>query len=141
MLGTPSTPPKLQRILHVDDDDDIRVIAHMALELDGTLKITQCSCGKDALCVIDEVNPDLILLDAMMPEMDGRETLLNIRKRPAFAKTPVVFMTARIEASAKQSMLDCGAVAVIVKPFDPMQLTNVLREIWQTLPGHHPKTA
>ncbi|MCT8986477.1 response regulator [Shewanella phaeophyticola] len=123
---------QLENILHVEDDESIRVIVDMALvDLSG-YTLVSCDGGKSALTQIDQFTPDLILLDAMMPSMDGLQTLIELRKKPHCQHIPVVFMTARIQQSEQQEYLDAGAVAVIEKPFDPMSLGNQLATIYQT---------
>lgn len=120
----------MKTILHVDDDEDIREITRFALTEISELSVTQCSSGPDALAVLEELKPDLILLDAIMPEMSGEETFARIRRRPDAAHIPVVFMTARSEESVKKELLGLGADAVIVKPFDPFTLASELEAIW-----------
>ncbi|GGP44337.1 response regulator [Shewanella algicola] len=122
---------QLDKILHVEDDESIRVIVKMALvDLSG-LTLVSCDGGQDALTKVDTFTPELILLDAMMPGMDGLQTLIELRKKPHCQHTPIVFMTARIQQAEKQQYLDAGAVAVIEKPFDAMSLGDRLETIYQ----------
>jgi len=123
---------RLKHVMHVDDDDDIRLIVRMSLELSGDLEITQCASGQEALDAIAQAKPELILLDVMMPNMDGEETLSRIREIDGFSATPVVFMTAKTETSAKVALMSAGAVSVIIKPFDPLELSNLVQSIWNT---------
>ncbi len=125
----------LKSVLHVDDDEDIRDIAKVALETIGGLNVVQCGSGKEALKQLDSYMPDLILLDSMMPEMNGEQTLLEIRKRKEVARVPVVFVTAKVHDEARSNFLQLGAVAVVVKPFDPLTLADDLRAIWARLRG------
>jgi CheY-like chemotaxis protein len=122
---------ELQRILHVDDDDDIRAIAAMALELIGLFELLQCASGKQATEEAASFRPDLLLLDYMMPDMDGKETLCELRKIPGLNDVPVVFMTARVNENLSNDLRRDGALGVIAKPFDPMDLAAQLRELWQ----------
>ncbi len=121
----------LSTVLHVDDDEDIRDIAKVALETIGGLSLLQCSSGKEALKVLEGFTPDLIVLDSMMPEMNGEQTLLEIRKMSGAANVPVVFVTAKVHESARANFLQLGAIAVVVKPFDPLTLADELRAIWK----------
>lgn len=121
----------LEKILHVEDDESIRTIVEMSLvDLSG-LDLLSCESGLDAISQVDQFEPDLILLDAMMPGMDGLQTLTELRKKPCCNGVPVVFMTARIQQSEKQQYLDAGAVAVIEKPFEATQLGDQLERIYQ----------
>ena len=120
----------LQRILYVEDDPDIQQIAVMVLETISGFTLKACSSGAEALqCAID-FKPDLILLDVMMPGMDGPETLRELRKFPELEHTPTVFMTAKVQPQEVQEYLAMGALGVIAKPFDPMSLADELRNIW-----------
>lgn len=121
---------ELQRILYAEDDADIQAIAVMVLETINGFTLEVCSSGTEALRKAVEFNPDLILLDVMMPGMDGPETLKNLRQFPTLAATPVVFMTAKVQPQEVQGYLDLGAAGVIAKPFDPMTLADQLRAIW-----------
>ena len=122
---------ELQRILYVEDDPDIQAIAVMVLETIHGFTLEVCSSGNEAVQKAEAFNPDLILLDVMMPNMDGPETLDRLREFPTLAVTPVVFMTAKVQPQEVQAYLDLGAVGVIAKPFDPMILADQLREIWE----------
>ena len=122
---------ELQRILHVDDDDDIRAIAAMALELIGLFELLQCASGKQATEEAASFRPDLLLLDYMMPDMDGKETLCELRKIPGLNDVPVVFMTARVNENLSNDLRRDGALGVIAQPFDPMDLAAQLRALWQ----------
>ena len=115
---------ELTRILYVEDDPDIQAIAMMVLETISGFTVEACSCGSDALQKAVAFNPDLILLDVMMPGMDGPETLKGLRAFPELETTPVVFMTAKVQPQEVQAYLGMGAVGVIAKPFDPMTLAQ-----------------
>lgn len=122
---------QLEKILHVEDDESIRIIVEMALvDLSG---FTLCTCesGAEAIAQVEQFAPDLILLDAMMPGMDGLQTLVKLRGKNSCQQTPVVFMTARIQQAEKQQYFDAGAVAVIEKPFEATQLGDELAAIYQ----------
>jgi two-component system, OmpR family, response regulator len=120
----------LNRILYVEDDLDIQTIVVMVLETMSGFIVEACTSGSEALTKAVAFNPDLILLDVMMPGMDGSETFVALRKFPELVNTPVVFMTAKVQPQEVRGYLDLGAASVIAKPFDPMTLANQLREIW-----------
>lgn len=119
------------KLLYVDDEPDIREVAVFALELDPELEVKALCCGYEALELLDQTpwRPDVILLDVMMPDMDGPTTLRNIRIRPGLEQTPTIFITARAQPHERQQFLDKGAVGVITKPFDPMSLAAEIRSI------------
>ncbi len=120
----------LQKILYVEDEADIREIAQLALGLVGGYELLICSSGQDALAKASAFAPDLLLLDVMMPDMDGPTTLTKLREFPSLTRTPAVFMTAKVQPSEVASLRNCGALEVIAKPFDPMTLATQLRLIW-----------
>ena len=115
------------RILHVDDEPDIREVVEISLGLDSDFVTRNAGSGKEALLVAAEWRPDLILLDVMMPEMDGPATLVQLRTDKRTADIPVVFMTARAQAREIELLNSLGAMGVIDKPFDPMTLAAVVR--------------
>lgn len=125
----------LPRVLHVEDDPDIREIALIALETVGGLEVAQCGSGQEALARAPELEPGLFLLDVMMPGMNGEETLLALRAIPQFANTPAIFMTAKAQPTEVARLRDLGALEVITKPFDPMTLADQLLEIWNRHTG------
>ncbi|MFT4953872.1 MAG: two-component system OmpR family response regulator [Brevundimonas sp.] len=118
------------KILHVDDEDDIREVAAFALELDPDITLTSAASGEAALAALDAgLGPDVILLDVMMPHLDGPGTLARIRERQAHQATPVIFMTARAQSGEVDHYRALGALDVITKPFDPMTLAQDVRAI------------
>ena len=120
----------LQRILYVEDDPDIRTIANLALSVVGGLTVEVCRSGAEALARAEDFRPDMLVLDVMMPDMDGPETLARLRLLPQTATTPAVFMTAKVQSSEVAHYMSLGALGVISKPFDPMQLAQQLRALW-----------
>ena len=125
------TTPTIQRILYIEDEPDIRTIAKVALEALGGFSVATCSSGPEAVAQAAALAPDLILLDVMMPGMDGPATLQALRALPQTAQTPVIFMTAKVQAGEIQQYKSLGALDVIAKPFDPMTLSEQISEIWQ----------
>jgi DNA-binding response OmpR family regulator len=119
----------IKTVLHVDDDEDIRDIVRVALGHIGGLDIAQCGSGNEALQLLSEIHPDVILLDSMMPEMNGEQTFKELRKLEAGRSVPIVFVTAKVHEEAMRGFLDLGAAGVIVKPFDPLTLADDLRAI------------
>ena len=121
----------LRTILCVDDERDILDVARMCLELVGGYQVTCCESGQAALDALDEgMTPDLILLDVMMPGLNGPETLAAVRRRSNLDAVPIVFMTARVQEAEVRAYLRLGGTAVIPKPFDPMKLAGELGMIW-----------
>jgi len=123
------------RVLMVEDDPDIRAVAHLSLTAVGGFTVLQCTSGAEALQQISAFAPHLVLLDVMMPDMDGPTTLLALRKLPCMIGIPVVFMTAKVQPQEVQAYRDLGAADVIAKPFDPMTLPSVLHGIWSRCHG------
>jgi two-component system OmpR family response regulator len=119
------------RILHVDDEPDIREVVELSLGLDPDFTVQGCGSGKEALAVAAEWQPDFILLDVMMPVMDGPATLIQLRENVRTAGIPVIFMTARAQAREVDRFRSLGAVGVIPKPFDPMTLAASVRSYVQ----------
>ena len=114
----------------VDDDSDIRTVARLSLTAVGGFTVEVCGSGLEALEMAPAFGPDLVLLDVMMPGMDGPTTLLRLRELPALAKTPVIFMTAKVQPQEVAQLKASGALDVLAKPFDPMALPDALRRIW-----------
>lgn len=129
---------QLQKILHVEDDESIRLIVEMALVDLAGFTLLACDNGMSAVAQVSQFQPDLILLDVMMPGMDGLQTLQAIRQQPDCQHIPVVFMTARIQSDEKQQYLAAGAIAVIEKPFHAPSLGPELLAIFQQHNTHQP---
>lgn len=115
------------RILLVDDEPDIREIVDVSLGLDREIRTRACASGADALVTAADWSPSLILLDVMMPIMDGPATLANLRKNPRTAHIPVLFLTARTQAAEIEHFISLGAQGVLSKPFDAMTLAALVR--------------
>jgi CheY-like chemotaxis protein len=125
-------PKPLKTILYVEDEPDIRTVAKMALEAVGGFTVRACSSGQEAVDASPAAGADLILLDVMMPGLDGPSTLKALRELPATAATPVIFMTAKVQPVEVAHYKSLGALDVIAKPFDPMQISAEIRRIWDT---------
>ena len=115
------------RVLHVDDEPDIREVVELSLGIDPDFSVQSCDSGEAALPIASNWQPNIILLDVMMPTMDGPTTLARLHENPHTAKIPVVFMTARAQTREVDSFRSLGAVGVIVKPFDPISLAPSMR--------------
>jgi CheY-like chemotaxis protein len=117
------------KILYVDDEDDIREIAKISLELEPDFEVRLSSSGERAIDEAATWQPDLVLLDVMMPGMDGPETLRQLAAGQRTSAIPVAFVTARTQTHQVERYLAMGAVGVIPKPFDPMQLACEVKEL------------
>jgi CheY-like chemotaxis protein len=115
------------RVLHVDDEPDIREVVEISLGLDPDVLTQSCASGQEALVAATDWAPDIILLDVMMPVMDGAATLARLQENPRTASIPVVFMTARAKSCELEQFRSLGAAGVIPKPFDPMTLAASVR--------------
>ncbi|MDR3478048.1 MAG: response regulator [Gammaproteobacteria bacterium] len=124
----------LKRILYAEDEDDIRVIAQIALEELGGFVVKYCNTGVEVLEVAESFAPDLFLLDVMMPEMDGITTLEELHKIAPLKKVPAIFMTAKIQSNEIAEYKTMGILGVINKPFDPMMLAQTINEMWESQP-------
>jgi len=124
----------LERILYVEDEPDIQAVAKLALEMVGGYQVLICSGGQEALAKVGGFAPDLILLDVMMPDMDGPTTLQKLRADGATGAIPVIFLTAKVQSSDVAYYQALGALDVIAKPFDPMRLAMQVRAIWERKP-------
>ena len=121
---------EFKRILHVEDDPSIQAVAKVALEAVGGFEVLSCSSGTEALEKVQAFAPDFILLDVMMPGMDGPQTLAELGKLVDIGQIPVAFMTAKVQPAEVEHYRSLGARDVITKPFDPMQLAAQVRDIW-----------
>lgn len=121
---------ELKKILYVEDEPDIQAVAKIALEAVGGFELKTCSSGDEAIAAAAAFGPDLLLLDVMMPGMDGPTTLAELRKLSGLEDTPIIFMTAKVQPQEVEYFKSLGAVEVIAKPFDPMGLADQVREAW-----------
>lgn len=119
----------IDRILFVEDQEDIQAVARIALENVGGFTLEVCSSGEEAIKKVTLFQPDLLLLDVMMPGLDGPATLEALRKLPLTENTPAIFMTAKVQPAEIENLLSLGALGVISKPFDPMTLAEQIRKI------------
>ncbi len=113
-----------RRVLIIDDEDDIREVAALSLESVAGWEVLTASSGLQGLARAAEHKPDAILLDVMMPEMDGPATFRELRKNPATARIPVLLLTAKVQSTDQRRFADLGVEAVLFKPFDPLTLSR-----------------
>lgn len=127
--------PELSKVLYVEDEPDIQAVARIALETVGGLEVEVCSNGEEALARAGAFDPDLIMLDVMMPGLDGPDTLAALRRLPGFESKPVIFMTAKVMEAEVHRYYELGAIGVIPKPFDPMSLAERVKALWNGRDG------
>jgi CheY-like chemotaxis protein len=113
-------------VLLVDDEDDIRLVARASLERLAGWTVSAASSGAEGVLLARDELPDAIVLDVMMPGMDGPATLAELRADPATAGIPVVFLTAKVQSAERRRLEELGAAGVVAKPFDPMTLASEL---------------
>lgn len=121
---------ELQRITYVEDEPHIREIVQLALEELGGFTLHVCESGPEALDTAPIFHPDLVLLDVMMPGMNGIQTFRSLKELPQLANTPIIFVTAKAQKHEIQQYKSLGAVDVIAKPFNPITLPADLQVIW-----------
>jgi CheY-like chemotaxis protein len=122
-----AVPPK--RVLIVDDEDDIRYIAEVSLQLTHGWEIATASCARDGLLMARDWHPDAILLDVMMPDMNGPAAVEELRSNPDTAQIPVLLLTAKVRAADQERYFRSGVKGVIAKPFDPVTLGAEMSEM------------
>ena len=120
---------ELKKVLYIEDEPDIRAVAEIALQQIGGLVLKCCASGPEGLESISDFDPQLILLDVMMPGMDGPTVLAHIRENTDYQHIPVVFITAKVQAAEVEDLMELGAFAAISKPFSPMEIAGQLRDI------------
>ncbi|MBK4729788.1 response regulator [Oxynema sp. CENA135] len=118
-----------KRILVIDDEDDIREVAQLSLEMVGGWQVLTASSGPEGIEVASQQKPDAILLDVMMPELDGPSTFKKLQNNPETAKIPVILLTAKVLSADRQRFAELGVTAIVAKPFDPMNLATQVAEL------------
>ncbi|MDQ2989898.1 MAG: response regulator [Pseudomonadota bacterium] len=121
----------LRSILYVEDDLHVRTTAKLVLEVIGKFAVRECSSGREALHAAEDFYPDLILLDVMMPELDGLETLALLRTMPHLADTPALFVTSLTTPDDIDRYMAAGAIGVIAKPLVPLRLAGQVHRLWE----------
>ena len=117
------------KVLIIDDDKDIRLIAGLSLSRVGGMTVVEAASGAEGVRQAGKELPDVILLDMMMPTMDGSATLLALRAQPATAAMPVIFLTCKVIGAEVDRMMALGAAGVLIKPFDPRTLPEEVRAL------------
>ena len=120
----------LKSILYVEDDLQVRTTAKLVMEVIGKFDVRECSSGREALLAARDFQPDLILLDVLMPELDGVNTLAMLRRMPHLAGVPALFVTGLTSEADIARYMDAGAIGVIPKPVLPMRLAGQLQSMW-----------
>ena len=128
----------LQKVLYVDDEPDIRQVVQLALGLLSNVTTHTADGGEQAIEMARASRPDLVLLDVMMPGLDGPNTLMRLREDPQLKEIPVIFMTAKAMPREVARFRAMGAAGVIAKPFDPMQLGKQVMALWESIPVELP---
>lgn len=126
----------LKSILYVEDDLHVRTTAKLVMEVLGKFDVRECSSGREALHAARDFRPDLILLDVMMPELDGVSTLAMLRRMPHLAYVPALFITGLTAEEDIARYIEAGAIGVIAKPLLPLRLTGQLHSLWSQHTGH-----
>ena len=121
----------LKRILHIEDVPSIQIVTRIALERIGGFEVLSCASAQAALAEVRAFAPDLIVLDVMLPQMDGIELLRQLAGLVDLQQTPVVLLTGHLERERLTELQQMGVRDVLQKPFDPLQLTAQLRAIWE----------
>jgi CheY-like chemotaxis protein len=117
-----------KHLLLIDDEDDIREVARLSLELTDGWTVTTANCGSEGAALALSTPLDAILLDVMMPDMDGPSTLLALRQHSATESIPVIFLTAKVQAADRERFLLLGVRGIIAKPFDPLTLGRQIKD-------------
>ena len=122
---------ELKKVLYIEDEPDIRAVAEIALQQIAGLVLKCCASGPEGLESISDFDPQLILLDVMMPGMDGPTVLAHIRENTDYQQIPVEFITAKVQVAEVVDFMKVDAFAVISKAFSPMEIAGQLRDIWK----------
>ena len=128
---------ELQRVMCIEDDPDIRMILEFSLQRLGGYELCLCASGIEALGKVAAFQPQLVLLDVMMPELSGPQTLERLRELDVMRDVPMVFLTAKAMRDEVEGLLEHGATGIIVKPFDPVTLPKDIRIYWEYGRGIH----
>jgi len=121
----------LKKILYAEDEPDVQTVVEITVQSMSDYEIKICDNGKLLLDCVEDYNPDLILLDVMMPEMDGPATFKRLRSNAKTENIPVVFMTAKAQVHEVLLFQETGVIGVITKPFDPLTLCSEIQKIWE----------
>jgi CheY-like chemotaxis protein len=133
----------MRRILIIDDEEDIREVAALSLEATAGWQILTASSGIHGIEIAEAEQPDAILMDVMMPGVDGPTTFRNMQQNPAIANIPVLLLTAKVQGVDQRRFAGLGVAAILFKPFDPLTLADQISEVlgWNEAPRDHPPTS
>ncbi len=123
----------MRRVLIIDDEDDIREVAALSLEATSKWKVLTACSGREGILTAAKEKPDAILMDVMMPEMDGPTTFKQLQQQSSTAGIPVLFLTAKVQGVDQRRFAGLGVAAVLFKPFDPLTLASQISKVlgWQ----------
>lgn len=121
----------IKKILYAEDEIDLQTIVEITIRTTSEYEVKICNNGKELLNCVDDYKPDLILLDVMMPELDGPSTFNCLKENDNTKDIPVIFMTAKAQTHEVANFKKSGAMGIITKPFDPMQLCSEIEGIWK----------
>ena len=119
----------MRRILIIDDEDDIREVAALSLEAVANWQVMTASSGQEGIATATAALPDAILMDVMMPGMDGPTTFRQMQQEPAISNIPVLLLTAKVQGTDQRRFKDLGVAAVLFKPFDPLTLAQQIADV------------
>ncbi|GAC1355358.1 MAG: response regulator [Acidobacteriaceae bacterium] len=119
----------MRRILIIDDEDDIREVAALSLEATAGWQILTARSGAEGIAIATSQRPDAILMDVMMPGVDGPTTFRSMQGNPAVSNIPVLFLTAKVQGVDQRRFAGLGVAAVLFKPFDPLTLAQQISEV------------
>lgn len=126
---------QIRKVLLAEDDEDIQKVARISLQFRGGWEVSLATNGEECLILAAKEHPDLILLDCMMPILDGYETCRRLKQDPALRHIPVIFLTARAQETEVKKGLLLGALGYLIKPFNPMSLAAEIQQIITTREG------
>ena len=129
---------EIRKVLLVEDEEDIRKVAQISLQFRGGWEVSLAANGEEGLALAKSERPDVILLDCMMPKLDGYETCRRLKQEPSLRQIPVIFLTARAQEAEVRKGLALGAIGYLIKPFNPMSLAAEIREILDGDPASQP---
>src|SRR5574344_1182251 len=121
---------ELKKIIYAEDEPDLQTVVEMTVQAMSDFEMKICDNGKILLECVEEYSPDLIMLDVMMPELDGPSTFNKLKEMEKLKNVPVIFMTAKAQVHEVEHFKSLGAIGVITKPFDPMTLCEEIQNIW-----------
>ena len=127
----------IRKVLLAEDEEDIRKVAQISLQFRGGWEVALASNGEECLAKAASDPPDLILLDCMMPKLDGYETCRRLKQDPSLRHIPVIFLTAKAQEVEMKKGLSLGAVGYLIKPFNPMSLAAEISQILEGQDEHN----